>query len=156
MPHLTCANIVGRLAIAALLLAASPVCAQTADPAPAPQKVATPDAKLTCPQILAEVQFRNKELDLLQDAMAKVDVNPSAETQAIAAAAHAVALLSMTLSVPPPVAVAIGTPGSTAHLKSASNDLKNALAPLQTQFDFALDRMDHLHGLYQQRCVAGK
>jgi hypothetical protein len=138
----------------ALVLISAQVGMQSADAMPVPQQTESTDAKLTCPQMLAEVDFRNRELDLLQDAMDKVEVDPSAETQAIAAAAQAVALLSMTLSVPPPVAVAIGTPGSTAHLKSASNDLKRALAPLQAKFDFALDRMDHLHGLYQRRCMA--
>ncbi|WP_293966890.1 hypothetical protein [Sphingopyxis sp.] len=113
------------------------------------------DAALTCPNILSEVKFRNDELDVLQDAMNKVEVNPSAETEAIAAAMHAVGLLSVMLQVPAPISKVVSGAGSMAHLKSASEDLKRAYAPLQTQFDFALDRMDYLHGLYQRRCAGG-
>lgn len=144
----------GRIVITSILLASSPSVAQTASAVGTARTSVPGDAKLTCPQILAEVHFRNEELAILQDALNKVDVNPSAETQAIAVAAQGVALLSMALSVPPPIATAVGTLGSTAHLKSSSNDIKKAYAPIQTQFDFALDRMDYLHGLYQRRCVA--
>lgn len=149
---LSLGKITGHAAFVAMVVASQPAAAQSAVPQ---ARVAFPaDADMGCPHILAEVRFRNDEINLLQKAMAEIDVNPSAATEAIAAAMHAVGILSMGLQVPAPIANMVASAGSTAHLKSASEDIKRAYAPIQTQFDFALDRMDHLHGLYQRRCVA--
>lgn len=111
------------------------------------------DSKLSCPEILAESQFRTKELEILQEAMDKVEVNPSARTQAITAAMQAVSLLAGALPMPVPVANAAGKAVATAQMQSFSKDFQEAYAPLDTQFDFALERMDLMNALYQRKCM---
>lgn len=109
------------------------------------------DGALTCPEILAEHRFRNQELDIIQDAMDKIEVEPSAKTQAISAAMQAVAVLAGAL--PMPVARLMAGGAMAAQMDSAADDFKAAYAPLDKQFDFALDRMDLMSRMYQRKCL---
>jgi hypothetical protein len=112
------------------------------------------DSKLTCEQLRAEGDFRMKELDILQKAMEDIEVNPSAKTQALSVAMQGIGALASAL--PMPVARLVGTAGMTAYLDSASEDLKKVYAPLDKQFDFAMDRMDLMYSLYERKCLKGK
>lgn len=111
------------------------------------------DGKLTCPQILAEAQLRQKEQDLLLEAADKIQVNPSAQTQALQALGSGLGMLFSAL--PGPLASLAGSAGYKASMESFTRDSRRAYADIEARQDFALERMDLMHGLYQRKCLGG-
>jgi len=111
------------------------------------------DDKLTCPQILAEGRLREREQDLLREAADKIQVNPSAQTQALQALSTGLGMLFSAL--PGPLAGLAGSTGYKASMESFSRDSRRAYADIEARQEFALERMSLMHGLYQRKCTGG-
>ncbi len=123
----------------------------------APKKEVSPvlagDDKLTCPQILAETQARQKEFDAALDEADNTKVAMSAQTAGLLAAHEAIATAVPLATKDMTKASAAAISGSaTAYLESSRADERKTIAPIQQRADFARVRSDYLNDLYRNKC----
>ena len=153
----------GKL-MAALLIAALPGVSFARDAAASAEAATTTaqatdspirpdDDKMSCPEILAEATARNREVDALMDERDATDAPASARTRTLQAGATALATVAGMIPVPPIASQAIASVGATAAMKSYNEDFQKAMAPVEKRMDFAMARMDHMHSLYQRKCL---
>jgi hypothetical protein len=144
-------------ALCGLIMTATPAAARSygssgeafATPDPIPDNLDMPgDGQLDCRTIRAEAEFRLKQYDQIGKEAEAIDYKKGAGTRALEA-------LGTVGGAVPVIGSAISMGAMIAQMETTREDAKANYGAIDRRAQWVLDRMSHMHELYQAKCTGG-